>query len=108
LKSEYVELEKHMQGAIEMHKMMYEDLRSMSDKHFRKIMELTSIIEELRVSLRSEIGLKNKFKRQLEEKTVECKEFMERLRVKIAELEMEEKAHQQQIKKNHDLDYIIE
>ena len=93
LKKEYVVLEEHMTGAIEIHSMMYEDLRSLTAIKYKRIEELEAIVHDLRTRLDSEIGLKNLYIQKLADKTEECNRFMERLEQKIKELVVEEKAH---------------
>ena len=91
-----------------MHQMMYEDLRSLADKHHKRILVLEDTERNLRSALTLEIEQKNRIKDLLADKTTECKDFMLRLENKIRELEAEEKAHNNQKMVNRTLQAEIE
>ena len=97
-----------MGGTVEMHRMMYEDLRSLADTSYQRILRLEETEANLRSALTLEIEHKNRLKDQLADKTAECKDFMARLEVKIDELEKEETAHKAQIVANKGLQAEIE
>ena len=51
-----------MGGSIAMHQMMYEDLRSLADKHHKRILVLEETERNLRSALTLEIEQKNRIK----------------------------------------------
>ena len=73
--------------------MMYEDLRSLTDVHYRRIKKLEAIEKFLRDQLEKETTLKNRYNRLFTDKDKECKELSIELSDKSTSLEEEIKAH---------------
>ena len=59
--------------------MMYEDLRSLSDVSYRRIIKLDAIEKMLTEKLEEETQLKNKYSRLFTEKENECSQLKDNL-----------------------------
>ena len=73
--------------------MMYEDLRSLSDVSYRRIIKLDAIEQMLTEKLENETQLKNKYSRLFTEKEQECSKLKDDLAEKKRLLDNEIKTH---------------